>query len=272
MKIVSFNVNSIRARLHQLEAVIEKHHPALIALQETKVTDDEFPVEEIRRLGYHAVCFGQKTHYGVATLSLDPPESATRGFECDGLEQQRRFLATTHHLPDGKTLHLVNGYFPQGENRQHPIKFPNKARFYERLHDYLAALDPGMTNLAVVGDMNVAPQDADIGIGEDNARRWLRSGKCSFLPEERDWLINLMQLGLVDCYRRLHPNSHDTFSWFDYRSRGFEREPKRGLRIDLILGSRPLAETCVAAGIDYEIRAMTRPSDHAPVWAEFMLA
>ena len=270
MKCVSFNVNSIRSRLHQLEAVINDQQPDIIGLQETKVTDDDFPVEEIRRLGYHAVWFGQKTHYGVATLSLEPPETVTRGFEDDGLEQQRRFLATTHQWPGGKPLHLVNGYFPQGENRHHPIKFPAKARFYERLQTYLGTVDLGMTSLAVVGDMNVAPQDADIGIGEDNAQRWLRSGKCSFLPEERDWLNNVMQLGLVDCYRRLHPDNHDGFSWFDYRSRGFEREPKRGLRIDLILGSRPLAETCVAAGIDYDIRAMPRPSDHAPVWAEFL--
>ncbi|MCK4536683.1 MAG: exodeoxyribonuclease III [Desulfuromonadales bacterium] len=271
LKIISFNVNSIRARLHQLEAVIAKHQPDLIALQETKVQDEDFPVAEVEKLGYHAAKFGQKTHYGVATLSLDRPVDIRKGFSGDGPDAQRRLLATTHALPDGQTLHLVNGYFPQGENRQHPVKFPNKAKFYAQLDEYLGEQEGAERYLAVVGDMNVAPGDGDIGIGNDNARRWLRSGKCSFLPEERKWLDKLMQRGLVDCFRSMHPDSADEFSWFDYRSRGFEREPKRGLRIDLILGSRDLADRCVASGIDYDIRAMERPSDHAPVWAEFNL-
>ena len=90
-------------------------------------------------------------------------------------------------------------------------------------------------NLVIVGDMNVAPLDGDIGIGEDNATRWLRSGKCSFLPEEREWLETLTEWGLFDAYRTVYPQTDDRFSWFDYRSRGFEREPERGLRIDLLL-------------------------------------
>jgi exodeoxyribonuclease-3 len=119
--------------------------------------------------------------------------------------------------------------------------------------------------------MNVAPMDIDIGIGEDNAKRWLRTGKCSFLPEEREWLAALTDWGLYDAYRSVHPQSDDRFSWFDYRSRGFEAAPRRGLRIDLILASPPLAESCVAAGIDYDIRGMQKPSDHCPVWATFDL-
>jgi exodeoxyribonuclease-3 len=121
----------------------------------------------------------------------------------------------------------------------------------------------------LLGDMNVAPLDLDVGIGEENVRRWLRAGKCSFLPEEREWLQALTDWGLEDTYRRLHPDAADHFSWFDYRSRGFEREPRRGLRIDLLLATAPLRERLVAAGIDYEIRAMDRPSDHCPVWATF---
>lgn len=269
MKIISFNVNSIRVRLHQLEAVIEKHRPDLIALQETKVADHDFPVNEINALGYHAVWFGQKTHYGVATLCLEPPIEVCKGFAEEGPESQRRLLATTHRLPEGQTLHFVNGYFPQGESRQHPTKFPGKERFYKRLKEYLLGVKDTMDYLVVAGDMNVAPEDGDVGIGDDNARRWLRSGKCSFLPEERAWLKEITQLSLDDCFRRVHPTARNAFSWFDYRSRGFEKEPKSGLRIDLILGSCSLAEQCVAAGIDYDIRSMERPSDHAPVWAEF---
>ena len=120
----------------------------------------------------------------------------------------------------------------------------------------------------VIGDMNVAPADRDIGIGPDNAKRWLRDGKCSFLPEERGWLENLRAWGLEDVYRRHFPQVDDRFSWFDYRSRGFERDPKRGLRIDLMLATQPLAARCTDAGIDYGIRAMERPSDHCPVWVD----
>ena len=111
--------------------------------------------------------------------------------------------------------------------------------------------------------------DRDIGIGSDNAKRWLRTGKCSFLPEEREWMNRLVGWGLQDCYRSHFPEVDDRFSWFDYRSRGFERDPRRGLRIDLILISEPLRARLRDAGIDYRVRAMERPSDHCPIWAEF---
>jgi len=271
MKIISFNVNSIRSRLHQLKAVIAKHQPEIIALQETKVQDADFPFGEIAALGYHAVRFGQKTHYGVAVLSRMEPIDAQYGFADDADDAQRRLLAISYPLAGGGRLRLINGYFPQGESRAHPVKFPAKNRFYQDLSSHLTSQEDPQDWLLVVGDMNVAPQDSDIGIGADNAKRWLRTGKCSFLPEERQWLDRLLDWGLIDTFRKCHPDSAELFSWFDYRSRGFEDEPPRGLRIDLILASKPLAERCLAAGIDYDIRAMERPSDHAPVWAEFTL-
>ncbi len=113
-----------------------------------------------------------------------------------------------------------------------------------------------------MGDMNISPTDLDIGIGEENRKRWLRTGKCSFLPEEREWMDRLMSWGLVDTFRHANPQTADRFSWFDYRSKGFD--DNRGLRIDLLLASQPLAECCVETGIDYEIRSMEKPSDHAP--------
>lgn len=269
MKIISFNVNSIRSRLHQLAAVIDKHQPELIALQETKVQDVDFPSAAIQALGYHAVWFGQKTHYGVALLSRTKPVNAQYGFVGDDDDAQRRLIAASYPLPDGKVLRVINGYFPQGENRDHPIKFPRKASFYKELFSQLVNRQKPEELLLVVGDMNVASGDNDIGIGADNAKRWLRSGKCSFLPEEREWLKQLLDWGLVDTFRKCHPESKDQYSWFDYRSRGFEATPQRGLRIDLILASAPVAAQCIDAGIDYDIRAMEKPSDHAPIWAEF---
>ncbi len=271
MKIVSFNVNSVRSRLHQLAAVIEKHRPEIIALQETKVQDQDFPASEIRDLGYQALWFGQKTHYGVALLSRCEAVEPQYGFQSDAEDAQRRLIAASYPLANGKKVRVINGYFPQGESRAHPVKFPNKQLFYEGLQEHLAVSQDPAELLLVVGDMNVAPQDQDIGIGADNAKRWLRTGKCSFLPEEREWLARIYEWGLIDTFRKCYPDSDDRFSWFDYRSRGFEATPPRGLRIDLILASHPLAEYCVDAGIDYDIRAMDKPSDHAPVWAEFRL-
>ncbi|MDU3055427.1 MAG: exodeoxyribonuclease III, partial [Escherichia coli] len=215
MKFVSFNINGLRARPHQLEAIVEKHQPDVIGLQETKVHDDMFPLEEVAKLGYNVFYHGQKGHYGVALLTKETPID-------------------------------------------HPIKFPAKAQFYQNLQNYLETELKRDNPVLIMGDMNISPTDLDIGIGEENRKRWLRTGKCSFLPEEREWMDRLMSWGLVDTFRHANPQTADRFSWFDYRSKGFD--DNRGLRIDLLLASQPLAECCVETGIDYEIRSMEKPS------------
>ncbi len=268
MRIVSFNVNGIRARPHQLEALRDRLDPDVIGLQETKVQDSEFPREMVEELGYQVVFHGQKGHYGVALLSKQAPLDCRLGMPGDGEDAQRRLITATYPTPGGETVTVINGYFPQGENRSHETKFPAKRRFYARLRELLETEYDPQQNLIVIGDMNIAPQDRDIGIGEANAKRWLREGKCSFLPEEREWMQRLLDWGLYDTFRTVHPEVDDCFSWFDYRSRGFEREPKRGLRIDLELATAPLNERVRDAGISYEIRAMPKPSDHAPVWVD----
>ncbi len=269
MKCVSFNVNSIRTRLHQLDAIIKKHSPDFIGLQETKVTDDEFPIEQIHDMGYDVEFHGQKTHYGVALLARESFVTCTKGFDNPTAEEQRRFIAGEFELDSGRKITVLNAYFPQGENCHHPQKFPNKRRFYQQITGYLEEKCDLNEAIILMGDMNIAPEDGDIGIGEHNRLRWLKEGKCSFLDEERAWFSQLIACGLQDTYRQRFPAGHDNFSWFDYRSRGFEREPKRGLRIDFVLASKSLNLSCVGAGIDYDIRAMERPSDHCPVWAEF---
>jgi exodeoxyribonuclease-3 len=271
MKIVSFNTNGIRARQHQLEALKSNYDPDIIGIQETKVQDPDFPVGMIDALGYEAHFHGQKTHYGVALLSKLSPLNVTKGYSSDGADAQRRLISAAYETPSGSNITVINGYFPQGESRDHEVKFPAKRKFYADLMSHLEENHSPDEALLVIGDMNIAPGDLDIGIGEDNAKRWLRTGKCSFLPEERDWLDRLTTWGLEDTYRKLHPTEAEYFSWFDYRSRGFEREPKRGLRIDLILATRSLAGVCTGAGIAYDIRGMEKPSDHCPIWAEFDL-
>lgn len=271
MKIISFNINGIRARLPQLQALIDKHQPDIIGLQEIKVHDSEFPLTDVQAMGYHVYHFGQKGHYGVAILSKVPALNMQYGFPSDEEDAQRRMLIGQYPLPNGKVLTVLNGYFPQGENRDHPVKFPAKTRFYADLQHYLQHNHQSETDyVTVIGDINISPVDLDIGIGEANAKRWLREGKTSFLPEERAWLQQLKDWGLVDTFRAMYPDTPEKYSWFDYRSKGFD--DNRGLRIDVVMATPPLAALCTESGIDYEIRGLERPSDHAPVWSVFNLA
>jgi exodeoxyribonuclease-3 len=275
MRLVSFNINGIRARLHQLEALVATQRPAVIGLQETKVQDSEFPREAVEALGYRVFFHGQKGHYGVALMidagQCGEPETVHYGFPDDGEEAQRRMIGVRLVLADGEVLTVWNGYFPQGENLDHPVKFPHKRDFYAQLRRLLETQHRPDERLAVMGDFNISPEEIDIGIGEDNRKRWLREGKTSFQPVEREWLDGIKAWGLVDSYRVRYPAVDDRYSWFDYRSKGFDREPRRGLRIDHILVTAPLAERVVDAGIDYDLRGMERPSDHAPVWTELAL-
>ncbi len=269
IKLVSFNTNGIRARQHQLEALVEHHAPDVIGIQETKVADDQFPVDAMHSLGYHVHYHGQKTHYGVCLLSRHEPLSITRGFPDDTEDAQRRLIVGEYETESGQRYTVINGYFPQGENIAHETKFPAKRKFYADLMSYLESTLTPDQPIVVMGDLNISPTDRDIGIGEANRKRWLRTGKTSFQPQEREWLQRLCDWGLTDTFRYCHPEVDDRFSWFDYRSRGFEADPKRGLRIDAVMATRPLLERCKDAGIDYGIRAMEKPSDHAPIWASF---
>jgi len=269
MKIVSFNVNSLRLRFHQLEAVIEKHQPDIIGLQETKVTDEEFPIEIIQDFGYSVEYHGQKTHHGVAIMSQMPFEKVFKGLPGDTDDTNRRLIGGVTKTYDGNPIIVLNGYFPNGERRDHPTKFKEKESFYKRLTDFINKEFKSDDPLAIIGDYNVAPIDADIGISEKSVKAWLKKGSVSFLPEEREWFEKLSEFGLDDTYRIKYPDSKDFMSWFDYRTAGFDREPKSGLRIDHILTTPTLTEHLIDSGMDYDVRSMEKPSDHTPVWSEF---
>jgi len=267
MKIISFNINGLRARLHQLQAIIDKHQPDIIGLQEIKVHDDAFPLADVEAMGYHVYFHGQKAHYGVAMLCKKPALKVIKGFPTDDELSQKRMIMVTTQNEAGEHVTILNGYFPQGENLAHETKFPYKRQFYRDLMHYLQKNQTPDAKLVIMGDINISPTDLDIGIGEDNRKRWLKTGKCSFQAEERAWLSTLMAWGLKDTFRELQPTITDKYSWFDYRSRGFD--DNRGLRIDVILATESMMQKCLSSDIDYELRGIEKPSDHAPIWAEF---
>ena len=267
MKVVSFNINGIRARLHQLQALIDAHQPDVIGLQEIKVHDEQFPLKAVEDMGYKVFFHGQKSHYGVAFLAKKSPTAVIKGFPTDDEDAQRRMIILKTTDDAGDPVTILNGYFPQGENQKHETKYPAKKKYYQDLMTYLNDNHTPDEKVIVMGDVNVSHTDLDIGIGEENKKRWLRTGKCSFLPEEREWLNTLMSWGFEDSYRSLNPQRDDEYSWFDYRSKGFN--DNRGLRIDLILATPSLHSALKDAGIDYELRGIEKPSDHAPIWATY---
>ena len=260
IRIICFNINGLRARPHQLQALKEKYDPDVIALQEIKVSDEDFPEQIPTELGFNYYNYGQKGFHGVAIFSKQAPINIIKGLEGAEDEAQKRYIQCDY-LTNTGPLSICNSYFPQGENRKHPDKFPYKDRYYKRITNHIKNLN---TNVVLTGDFNIAPDRNDIGMNEDGIKRWLSQGHTAFLPEEIEWYKKLTDLGLVDIWRERNPDSTKC-SWFDYRSRGFDQDPKRGLRIDHFLLSKNVQEKYMNSEIDHELRAMEKPSDHCPV-------
>lgn len=255
MKIATWNVNSLTVRLPHVLDWAKKAEPDVLALQEIKLLTEAFPLEPFTEAGYHAVASGQKTYNGVATLSRAVPADPVTdipGFE----DPQRRVLVTT---VDG--VRVVNLYVPNGQ-RVGSLKYEYKLGWLAALRDYLAVEMSVHEHLVVLGDFNIAPADPDVY----DPVKWGEDIHCS--PAERAALKELVQLGLMDVFREFD-QPEKSFSWWDYRAGRFRRNA--GLRIDLILASPALAARCTASYIDREPRGWERPSDHAPVIAEFAL-
>jgi exodeoxyribonuclease-3 len=254
VRIASWNVNSLRVRLPQLVQWDAGARPDLLALQEIKCTDEQFPAAELAALGYDCACAGQKTYNGVALLSRrGPPRDLVTdlpGFD----DPQRRVLAAT--VGD---LRIVDVYCPNGQ-AVGSEKYAYKLAWFAALRGFLATELARHPRLVVLGDFNVAPDDRDV----HDPAAWAGQVLCS--EPEREALRALLALGLEDCFRRFE-QAPQSFSWWDYRAAGFRRNA--GLRIDLVLASAPLAAACTDAAIDPVPRGWERPSDHAPVTADF---
>jgi exodeoxyribonuclease-3 len=253
VKVATWNVNSLRVRLPHVIAWLQREQPDILALQETKIKDDDFPVREFEALGYHATFSGQPSYNGVATITREAPQAACAeilGFE----DVQRRVLATSF----GK-LRLWNIYVPNGQSLDSD-KYQYKLGWLAALRTQLAAELAAHPHLLVVGDFNIAPEDRDVY----DPVAW--EGHVLVSPGERAALAQIKSVGLTDLFRRFDQPDR-SYSWYDYRAGSFRR--KLGLRIDLMLGSAQLAPSCTAVRIDVEPRGWERPSDHVPVVAEF---
>ncbi len=253
MKIASWNVNSLRVRLEHVCEWLEAHQPDVLALQETKLTDENFPADAFGDLGYQVLFSGQPTYNGVALISRDPGSDVIT--DLDGIDDTaRRVLGAT--FGDVRVLNL---YVPNGQ-RVDSDKYAYKLRWFEALNSQLTAELSRHKNVVLLGDFNVAPEDRDV----HDPAAW--AGQVLVSDKERAALQRLLNQGMVDTFR-LFEQEPDRFSWWDYRAAGFRRN--RGLRIDLILASEALAKGCQSSTIDAEPRRKERPSDHTPVIAVF---
>lgn len=253
MKIASWNVNSLKVRLPQVLQWLESARPDVLALQETKLRDENFPAEEIRAAGYQVCYSGQKTYNGVAIISRvapadvvnDPPQVP---------DEQRRVLAATF---DG--VRVIDLYVPNGR-AVGTQSYDYKLDWLSRITAYIGAQLIEHPDLVVLGDFNIAPEDRDV----HDPDAWHEKILCS--DKERNALHDILATGLQDTFR-FFDQPERSYSWWDYRMGAFRRN--MGLRIDLVLASNSYSQRCRVSSIDATPRGWERPSDHAPVYAQF---
>ncbi len=252
--LATFNVNSVRTRLPIVTSWLCEHRPDALCMQETKVVDADFPVEPFERLGYHVTMAGEKSYNGVAVASLRKPSSVSFGFDEPPADRARFMVVGIGRI------RIVNTYVPQGQDPDSP-KYRYKLAWLERLEAWFAREIRPRAMMAWVGDINIAPEPMDV----HDPKRLL--GHVCFNPEVRAAMERIRATGLVDVFRKHHPEPGQ-YTFFDYRIKGgFDRG--LGWRVDHIHATKPLAGRSTDAWIDLGPRRMERPSDHTPLVATF---
>jgi exodeoxyribonuclease-3 len=254
MIVATWNVNSLSVRLPHLLSWLEANRPDVMCVQETKMIDDKFPMEQLSELGYHAVFTGEKSYNGVAILSRDTPDTVVKCFDTDSESAAKRFLEITLG-----PLKVVNVYIPNG-SEVGSSKFAYKMEWIQMLRGHFEKYHKPDEMLVLCGDFNIATEDRDVYSVE------AMQGQVYFTDDEHAAIQTVKDWGLVDTFR-MHNEDAGFYSWWDYRVGAFRRN--MGLRIDHIWASNALAPKCVKCWIDKEPRKGERPSDHVPVIAEF---
>jgi exodeoxyribonuclease-3 len=258
MKIASFNVNSINARLQRILEWFDRAKPDVCVLQEIKCVDDKFPALEFEDRGYNIVVHGQKTYNGVALLSKHPFEVARRGLPADEADDQARYIEAFVTPPDSAPMRVVGIYAPNGNPAPGP-KFDYKLKWLRRLESHLRDILAFEESLVVAGDYNVIPQPEDV----HDPKAW--ANDALFRPESRAAFRRIANLGLTDAIRHVHA-SKTFYTFWDYQGGAWEKD--HGIRIDHFLLSPQAADRLKDAGVDRGERGKEKPSDHAPVWVE----
>ncbi|MCJ1899659.1 exodeoxyribonuclease III [Paracoccus versutus] len=258
MKIATFNINGIRARIETLTGWLAEARPDVVVLQEIKTQDEGFPREPIADLGYNIETHGQKGFNGVAILSKLPLEDVSRGLPGDDGDEQARYIEAT--VVGHRAVRICGLYLPNGNPQPGP-KFDYKLAWMERLHARARALLATETPVAMLGDYNVIPEPRDAAFPE----KWLDD--ALFKPESRAALRRILFDGWADAVRLRHPGStRGPFTFWDYQAGAWQRD--NGIRIDHVLLSPQAADLLIDVGIDRDERAKDKPSDHVPVWID----
>lgn len=252
LRILSWNVNSVRVRMEQLLKTVDLYRPNVLLLQETKVVDDGFPDSPLREQGFELELSGQKTYNGVAVASRFPMSDVAKSLPSGFLSGQKRILCATI-----QGIRIANVYVPNGGNPTLD-RFTEKLRFLEELRE-LARSSMEAGPFVMAGDFNVAPSPDDVHDPEG------MDGMVCYHPGERERFARLLSEGLVDLYRK-HQPSGKAYSWWDYRGGAFRRN--KGMRLDHVLVSDDLESSSLSCRIRTEVRSWDRPSDHAPIQAE----
>lgn len=254
MRIATWNVNSIRARLDHVERWLRQAHPDILCLQETKVEDSSFPTDTFSRQGYETVLSGERSYNGVAILARHPIDDVTIGLADHSPEDGQRLIAA-----NVRGVRVVSAYVPNGKNLESPM-YQRKLEWLSRLKSTLERTCTPGSPLVVCGDFNIAREELDVFDVER------MKGQLHFTDEEHRALDELLAYGLYDAFRRKNRETK-AFSWWDYRMGAFRRN--RGLRIDYVFVNQPILQVLENALIDTEPRAWEKPSDHAPVLIDF---
>ena len=254
MKLATWNVNSILARLPHVQKWLQEQQPDVLCMQETKCLDEKFPFEAFTELGYCATVLGQRSYNGVAIISREACSNVQRGYADDEAGAHARLLAA-----NVAGVIVVDVYIPNGQ-AVGSEKFAFKLDWMKRLRDFLDANFAADLPVVLCGDFNVAPEDRDV----HDPRLWQGRIMCS--QPERDALQHIKEWGFTDAFR-LHNEEAGLYSWWDYRAGAFRRN--LGLRIDHVWVSQPLVSRSTSARIDAATRKWEKPSDHAPLVAEF---
>lgn len=256
MKISTWNVNSVRARLPIVIDWMNINQPDVFCLQETKVEDKDFPVGSFSELGYETVVCGQKSYNGVSIHFKGEAEDAQMGFPDNEMNEQKRVLSVLY-----KGIRILNIYVPQGESLDSP-KFRYKLDFLDRLAEYLLQLINKNERVIVLGDFNIAPDSRDLYDPESF------ESQVMFHPDEHKFIARLREMGFKDSLR-LHNQEPGNYSWWDYRHGAFWKN--HGWRLDQIWILDNISSLCKSTIIDKNVRKMKKTSDHVPVTAEFAL-